>query len=147
MNKKILVITAFMLILLISCGKNKITHSDDEQKLHGYWEWVSSAGGIAGVYLTPDSVGYNQELLFGDSGTVVTYRNKAVHSVTTYTIEIRELIGTRSVVDMIVYANQPDIPQYFEFSANGDTLFLMDNIYDGFNHIYVKHNLYIPHGD
>jgi hypothetical protein len=42
----------------------------------GTWEWVWSAGGLAGWVLTPESEGYTQQLEFREDEILICYRDE-----------------------------------------------------------------------
>ena len=97
------------------------------------WDWVQSRGGIAGVTLTPASTGYTQRAIYRSDGKYELYRNDSLIQSTTYSISQKEINGAPQSV--IAYADQ-SIPQVLQLRS--DTLELVDQCTDCFDHIWVK---------
>ena len=52
--------------------------------LIGEWEWVESSGGIAGVTLIPETVGYTQTYKFSSDSDLFIYKNDTLVAQTIY---------------------------------------------------------------
>ena len=57
---RIAIITA-LAVLATACSK------PEKKELAGTWQWYSTSGGIAGVFYTPESEGFEAELVFKGS--------------------------------------------------------------------------------
>ena len=99
----------------------------------GKWTWVSSSGGFAGTIETPASTGKVISVEF----TRKKFR-KYVNSVLTeemkYSVATEKSIFSTSELEIITYSH--DWRQ--SYLVKGDTLFLSDECYDCFGHVYVK---------
>lgn len=147
MNAKRKVLTVVIASLfLTTCKKEVVLPNQNLEKLFGTWEWVSSSGGWAGRTLTPASEGYSQQIEFTEKGVYKVYINDKVENKMEFTItENSSSIYTSQTVYMIKYKatglfkkNKSvfDMSQTFKFS--GDTLWLADECYDCFGHIYIR---------
>lgn len=128
----------FLLIFSIAfvvaaCQKNE---SRNNSSIIGSWEWAQSSGGIAGVVYTPETQGYSQTIEFNANDIYKRYRDGQLQEETHYTLLQDTSILSNTVVDMVQY--EDDIRQSFSFSSNGDTLFLKDDVFDGFDYIYIR---------
>lgn len=128
----------FLLIFSIAfvvaaCQKNE---GRNNSSIIGSWEWAQSSGGIAGVVYTPETQGYSQTIEFNANDIYKRYRDGQLQEETHYTLLQDTSILSNTVVDMVQY--EDDIRQSFSFSSNGDTLFLKDDVFDGFDYIYIR---------
>ena len=124
--KKIL----FVLLILLQCvGINRKSEKLNIELLIGKWQWVESIGGIGGLHHTPESQGYSKTIEFTESSEYFEYKNDSL-----------EILGCYSYIkqeNILVLRTQA----YMTFSIllADDTLKLFQtNIYDGYNHIYVR---------
>lgn len=99
MEKKIKWATILMLVLLATaCTK------PEKKELAGTWRWTATTGGIAGVWFTPESEGFEAELVFnGSSFTLLKDGEKVVSG--TYRIDYD--------VDETFYTNKGDQDEPF----------------------------------
>ena len=145
MKKRLLPAVIILILIVTSCGKNKATEDVIVHPIPNVlsdWSWLNSSGGIAGVYLTPESTGYTQRLEFWQDSTARMYRGDTLWWIDTFTVEIRKWIADNTAVPMLVYKHGHSVDQYFNISQNGDTLYLYDNVVDGFSHEYL--NIILP---
>ena len=71
-----------VLLVLLATACNK----PEKKELAGAWRWTSTTGGIAGVWFTPESEGFEAELVFnGSSFTLLKDGEKVVSG--TYRID------------------------------------------------------------
>ncbi len=59
-------------VLLTACSDP--VAPDTAKWVFGSWLWVESTGGIAGITITPDTVGYGQQLVLTSDGELSLYR-------------------------------------------------------------------------
>jgi hypothetical protein len=70
----------------------------------GEWEWVESAGGIAGVTLIPETVGYTQTYNFWSDSNLSIYRNDTLISETKYHLNNDTLrIDGQDIYPLVVF--------------------------------------------
>ena len=158
----ITVILLVLSVLATACNKPEM------HNLEGTWQWTRTSGGIAGVNYTPESEGFNAEIVFkGSHFTFFKDGEKVVSG--TYNID--------NDVDETMYTNKggKDEPFYSWFhirfnltdaqckkiseatdgkisllcgykclgtlgnsEAEGQVLTISDNMYDGFTYAFVK---------
>ncbi|MBQ3740637.1 MAG: hypothetical protein II856_05515 [Bacteroidales bacterium] len=148
-------------LLTVSCSK------PEKKELAGTWRWTSTSGGIGGWYYTPESEGFEAEIVFKGSQFTFYKDGKKVVSGT-YHIDYK--------VDESLYTNKGNNngPFYSWFNirfhltdaqckkmaeatdgkislcacefvaslgyseADGQVFSLCDNMYDGFTYTFVK---------
>lgn len=114
---------------LFSCEQDSVNN-----ELVGTWKWVESTGGIAGVTLKPDS-GVVRILSFKENGDFSVSENGQNLVQTTYTITSDTSIYNHEKVPMIKFKDEGQLTR--SFSIKADTLFLSDEVYDGFTSKYL----------
>lgn len=128
------VIYIFLLMLIVSCSKEKDT--DDTSvvipELKGTWEWVSSSGGIAGSTLTLASTGVFKYIYIGDN-VISFYENGVQKEAKTFVIQSKKSIYSHKAVPMMVFKNHQN-----SFELKENILVLKDEVCDGFMHLYRK---------
>ena len=92
------IIVLVLAVLLTACNKPEKTH------LAGTWRWTQTSGGIGGWYYTPESEGFEAEIVFkGSSFTLLKDGEKVVSG--TYRIDYD--------VDETFYTNKGDQDEPF----------------------------------
>lgn len=114
---------------MISCSKEE--SSKENTELQGYWEWVSSTGGIAGITLTPESTKTRKSIYIGND--FISFYEGGRQRVDTFVIQNKKSIYNHKEVPMLVFENY-----HKSFEVKGDILELRDEVYDGFVHIYKR---------
>ena len=104
--------------------------------LDGQWQWVQMVGGIAGETRTPESTGDQMRIEFTERYTYDFYRNDTLLSSEPYVIKMMPSVYLPDSVPTIYI--EGGISQAFEFSALNDSLYLFDNCYDCFAHVYYR---------
>ncbi|MCS7082560.1 MAG: hypothetical protein N2561_09415 [Bacteroidetes bacterium] len=120
------------LALLAGCA----TVGPLERRLEGRWQWVESTGGLAGLRRTPQSEGYNQELVFY-SHKLEVWRSGKLVTVLRYRIERKRTLLQPEPGDVLVYEDL-FLPEQLIRWGRGDTLYLADVCADCFVHTYVR---------
>ncbi|MCP5103557.1 MAG: hypothetical protein GY950_09270 [bacterium] len=130
--KLVLVVVLAGVLLHPSCKK-----SDDSanSEICFKWEWVQSAGGIAGVVQTPQSEGYTQAIEFDEDGNFTRYTNDAVVSTGTYVIDRAQSDLDDLEYDMILFDG--GVPLAVTRVTAGE-LILREECWDCFTHTYQK---------
>lgn len=123
-----------MILLIIgmaACSKEEEIIKADN--LTGEWRWVLKTGGIAGVYEKPK----NDEvviLILNSDKTFKYLLNGKETSDGNYGLTKGESILLNKEVNIIVFNEHQK--QMYELS--GDSLYLSEDFYDGFNYTYVR---------
>lgn len=125
------IIITCTLLFLTSCS---LLPGQNDTKLNGSWNWVSSQGGFAGHTLTPESEGYSQKLIFHKDQTYTIKRDGELHEQGTYEISIIEYDEENRL------AIQYDSKEFYYavITELTDTLRLRENCADCYSHIYVR---------
>jgi hypothetical protein len=128
-----ILIIGIFLLTCFGCGK-KAVKSDFKHPIIGKWRWVESVGGIGGIRITPESVGYTQTHIFQGDLTFLGYKNDALIITAKYTITEKPVweLDTAEVLQV-----EGQIEQIIGFRGN-DSLDLGDHVIDGFNHLFVR---------
>ncbi len=124
-------------ILFLSCEKDISLPDDSLTNIFNEWEWLYSYGGIPGNLLSnPGKVGYTKTIRFTKKGIYKEYKSNQKMLRLKYDItEKTPLIGSSRYI--IEYINREDyIDQSIEI--RGDTLFLYDQCFDNYYHVYLK---------
>jgi hypothetical protein len=131
-----LLLFLFAFILLVSCTKENSIPSSQSSDLAGKWNWVSSSGGIAGITYTPKSLKKTIKIEYDTNFIYRYYENDTLKSESGY-----QLIKGRSIYSqdstMIITMGNSSIRQSYQIRSR-DTLILMDECFDCFNHLYVR---------
>ena len=78
---RIAIITA-LAVLATACSK------PEKKELAGTWQWYCTSGGIAGVFYTPESEGFETELVF-KGGHFTFYKDGKKITSGTYRIDYK----------------------------------------------------------
>lgn len=102
--------------------------------LFGFWYWVQSTGGIAGITETPATVGYTRIFVFDGFGNFYEFRNNRLFRRARYRVVNKQTIfGTVSpVLEITGYL---DMVVSFPDSR---TMVLTENVFDGFSLTFTR---------
>lgn len=76
--------------------------------LFGFWYWMYSTGGIAGITQTPATVGYTRIFVFDGVGNFYEFRNNTLFQRARYSLVFKPTIfGTTSQI--LVITGYPDM--------------------------------------
>lgn len=120
-----------ILIGLASCSKDDVTVKSNE--LVGEWSWVRKTGGIAGVNETPNK-GDTFILKLNSDNTYSYINNGSETSSGKYTLGREESMLQNKETPVITFDDNGKMM----YELSGDTLYLSEDYYDGFNYEYVK---------
>ncbi|PKM41908.1 MAG: hypothetical protein CVV03_11190 [Firmicutes bacterium HGW-Firmicutes-8] len=102
--------------------------------LFGFWYWVQSVGGIAGITQTPATVGYTRIFAFDGIGNFYEFRNNVLLNRARYRVVTKPTIfGTTSQV--LEVTGYPDMIVSF---PNFRTMVLTENVFDGFTLTFIR---------
>ncbi|MEN9968055.1 MAG: hypothetical protein RIR94_225 [Bacteroidota bacterium] len=130
MKKTILL--SLLTVLLFSCGKINTPNAESE-KIFGTWRFVSSSGGFSGAgnssYDATDTYEYKENGAFSHrkDGQLIDQMSFSLQLGPSITSQTDQLLIHYGVVG---YKQS--------FQINNDTLFLSDEVYDGFQYVFVK---------
>ncbi|HYG40979.1 MAG TPA: hypothetical protein VD908_20280 [Cytophagales bacterium] len=131
-----LVLVVALLTINMSCQKDLVFPEGSNKELLNKWEWIRSSGGFAGKVITPVSEGYSKTIEFSSKGIYKEFRNgKQVKKINFEIREGKSMFG-QSKAFIIKFENEELINQ--SFLIREDTLFLNEEVYDGFGHIFLK---------
>ena len=148
--------TAVILLALLATACNK----PEKQALIGTWQWTCTSGSIAGVNYTPETEGFNAEIVFkgskftfykdGEKVTSGSYRIDVSDcpevlaecgNATSYVLHLPEeqceKIAKATDGKIVVVSSGSAIINSF---SNEVSLTLWDNMIDGFSSAFVKKN-------
>ena len=159
-NRSVSAITVILLVLSVlatACSK------PEKKELAGTWRWVATTGGIGGWYYTPESEGFEAEIVFkgsqftfykdGKKVTSGTYRidydedetyyigNKPFYSRFRFHISGAQVkkISEATNGTISFFMKPTGLIGYIGYSeAEGQVFSLCDDVCDGFCHNFVK---------
>ena len=108
-------------------------YASDEERILGEWNWLSSSGGIGGVIYTPETMGYYQTYTFTADDTFSLLKADTLVWRTFYKLGIGSTIFGDSVSVVFINSNS-DYSHWMYFFVGNDTLWLWENVYEGFSH-------------
>jgi hypothetical protein len=121
-------------MLFISCGKINTPNAESE-KLFGKWRFVSSSGGFAGTGNT--SYSSNDLYEYKENGTFSHYQGNQLIDQSSFSLQLGPSIFSQTDQLLIHYGGiSPQLSQ--SFVIHQDTLYLSEEVYDGFQYVFVK---------
>jgi len=105
--------------------------------LVGEWMWIKSFGGIGGVIQTPQNTKMVKEIIFKDNGDFMMIENCNSVLKSTYFTEHKKSLLLNDTCDFITVK---DLPWPLRYLVKKDSLFISEDVYDGFNHLYLRIN-------
>jgi len=132
MKKTILL--SLLAVLIFGCGKIN-TPNTEAEKLFGKWRFVSSSGGFAGT--GNSSYSSNDIYEYKENGTFSHYQGNQLIDQSSFSLQLGPSIFSQTDQLMIHYGGlSPQLSQ--SFVIDQDTLFLSEEVYDGFQYVFVK---------
>ena len=127
-------ISHFVLVLVLFSSCKKIETPNEQSKLlFGAWKYISSSGGFSGGGVS--EIGFvDKGVEFTNKGQRFDYNNGKKEEGNNYSFETKKSIFSGQDEVMISYKNS--FSQSFKIS--NDTLYLSDEVNDGYNYIYLK---------
>ena len=136
----IVLISAFM----SACRKDITTPNSESEKLFGKWTWVQSAGGIFPSEKSPKTEGYSSSIEFSDKGIYKTFKDGKQTDKMKYSLSEGKSIylpGKGIIIEFkdvgLFDKDNTPLKQSMQFFGN-DTLFLSEECYDCYSHLYVR---------
>jgi hypothetical protein len=122
----------FLSGILASC-KKITTPTDESKKLFGSWTYDSNTGGLMGAGGS-NRFSVDSSVEFTESGIFKVYVGSVQQSQKNFTIELKESIYDVSPREALVYDNG----DYETFQIFNDTLYLSDEMYDGYTYRFIR---------
>lgn len=122
----------FLSGILVSC-KKITTPTDDSKKLFGSWTYDGNTGGFTGAGGS-NRFSVDSSVEFTESGIFKVYVGSVQQSQKNFTIELKESIYDVSPREALVYDNG----EYETFQIFNDTLYLSDELYDGYTYRFIR---------
>ena len=119
-------------MLFISCCKINTPNAESE-KLFGKWRFVSSSGGFAGTGNT--SYSSNDLYEYKENGTFSHYQGNQLIDQSSFSLQLGPSITSQTDQLLIQYGT---VGYKQSFQISNDTLFLSDEVFDGFQYVFVK---------
>jgi hypothetical protein len=101
----------------------------------GNWKWVQSKGGIAGLTIKPSEAD-QREMIFDSKGNFSLIKSVKITISAPYELKNAKSITSTELVPMIVFPNGDTMNM--SYTIKNDSLFLFEEVYDGFGHTYVR---------
>jgi hypothetical protein len=136
----------FILIVLNvnACRKDITTPNSEAEKLFGKWMWIQSSGGIGGNSKSPKTEGYSNSIEFSDKGIYKTFKDGKQTDKMEYSLSEGKSIylpGKGTIIEFkdigLFDKDNTPLKQSMQFFGN-DTLFLSEECYDCYSHLYVR---------
>ncbi|HNL83744.1 MAG TPA: hypothetical protein PKO18_00815 [Chitinophagales bacterium] len=122
-----------VLTIFLSCKKDAIKGSYNQNDLTGRWEWLSSSGGITGGTETPATRGYSQSINI-TADKIQFYTNDILTQDITYTIGQAVSIYDHETRTMLMQSNNP----ICSYKIVGNKLYLYDECFDCYSSEYIR---------
>ena len=131
---KKIILLSLLAVLIFSCGKINTPNAEAE-KLFGKWRFVSSSGGFAGTGNT--SYSSNDLYEYKENGTFSHYEGNQLIDQSSFSLQLGPSIFSQTDQLLIHFGGlSPQLSQ--SFVIDQDTLFLSEEVYDGFQYVFVK---------
>jgi hypothetical protein len=120
------------LLIIFGC-KKMATPTEESKALFGSWQYKSNSGGFSGA---GENASFSSEnwIEFTEKGVFRQYKGSKKESQKRFKIELKESIYDNDLRPAIVYRNK----KYETFQIVEDTLYVSDEIYDGYTNRYVR---------
>ena len=130
MKKTILI--SLLTVLILGCGKINTPNAEAE-KLFGTWRFVYSSGGLWGggnaSFDATDTYEYKE------NGTFSHRKDEQLIDQMNFSLQLGTSI-TSQTDQLMIHYGAGGYRQSFQIQ--NDTLFLSDEVYDGFQYVFVK---------
>jgi hypothetical protein len=101
----------------------------------GNWKWVQSKGGIAGLTIKPSEAD-QREMIFDSKGNFSLIQSGKTTISALYELKNAKSITSMELLPMILFPNGDTMNM--SYTIKNDSLFLIDEVYDGFGHTYFR---------
>jgi len=129
------VLIYYLLFHLLNVAAQKKTIIEPKfSPLLGKWKFIESSGGFTGIG-AGWSVDNNIIIEFRKNGVFLHYEKGRIRQKDRYRINERRSRLTEELIHVIDF----DVNMDQIFEVKRDTLFLQDDVQDGFNFVFIKH--------
>lgn len=129
--KKSLII--FLLAAVVVSCKKVTAPNDASKELFGSWTYDSNSGGLIGA---GGSNRFSEDawVEFTESGSFKVYVGSVKQSQKDFTLELKESIYDINPRTALVYDNG----EYETYQISNDTLYLSDEMFDGYTYRFIR---------
>ncbi len=137
MNYKFLIAAITIISLFtLAIGCKEAKTEIDNAPLIDQWRLVQISGGIEGKTTNPDA--YNTTILeFTKEGNYIETKNGQTQRQGKYSVSKGQSIYTHQRASLIKFEGSSTVSS-FNFNTKRDSLYLNDEVYDGFTYSYVR---------
>ena len=132
---KKLITLSIIAMLFISCGKIYTPNSESEN-IFGTWRFVNSSGGFSGAgnasYDATDTYEYKE------NGTFSHYKGSQLLDQSSFSLQLGPSITSQTDQLLVHYGSGMSQQLSQSFNIHHDTLLLSDEVFDGFEDVFVK---------
>ena len=133
MKKTILL--SLLAVFVFGCGKINTPNTESE-KIFGTWRFVSSSGGFSGAgnasYDATDTYEYKE------NGTFSHYKGSQLLDQSSFSLQLGPSITSQTDQLLVHYGNGMSQQLSQSCQIHHDTLLLSDEVFDGFQYVFVK---------
>jgi hypothetical protein len=133
MKKTILL--SLLAVFVFGCGKINTPNTESE-KIFGTWRFVNSSGGFSGAgnasYDATDTYEYKE------NGTFSHYKGSQLLHQSSFSLQLGPSITSQTDQLLVHYGNGMSQQLSQSFNIHHDTLLLSDEVFDGFQYVFVK---------
>lgn len=131
---KTTIILSLLAVLLFGCGKINTPNAESE-KIFGTWRFVYSSGGFSGAgnssYDATDTYEYKE------NGTFSHFKGSQLLDQSSFSLQLGPSITSQTDQLLVHYGGAAQqLTQSFQI--HHDTLMLSDEVFDGFQYVFVK---------
>jgi hypothetical protein len=133
MKKTILL--SLLAVFVFGCGKINTPNAESE-KIFGTWRFVYSSGGFSGAgnasYDATDTYEYKE------NGTFSHYKGSQLLDQSSFSLQLGPSITSQTDQLLVHYGSGMSQQLSQSFNIHHDTLLLSDEVFDGFQYVFVK---------
>lgn len=135
-----------LILVLTACRKDISVPNQQYENLFGTWTWIESTGGESGQAISPATEGYSITVEYNENGVFKRFRDGKKISKMTFKFVEGNSMFSAGQVPMIEYKEKKITTSPLKkgilrasvsFTGN-DTLFVSDECYDCYTHLYVR---------
>ena len=121
-----------LLTMVVACHEKNPEPENNTKGLYGHWTWLESCGGLSGGCKPADKI---RTVEFREDGSLLVWEEGNPARVSKFSVaQGKSIYSTKP--QLLIQYDSTSIKQSYQ--VNGDTLRLRDEVYDGFEHLYIK---------
>jgi hypothetical protein len=129
---KNIILCSLIALIIVSCGKINTPNTESE-KIFGTWRFVYSSGGVSGA--GNSSFDATDTYEYKENGTFSHRKDGQLIDQMSFSLQLGTSI-TGQTDQLLIHYGAAGITQSFQIID--DTLYLSDEVYDGFQYVFVK---------